>query len=178
MQDVLEMTVSTNYNSQTQRRIRMLKKIRIFLIVGLTMAWIYGISVTVALLTDLNGAATQWLLFFAMFTLPATVLLVLIWRAITRFEREFDYFLTEEGLEICVSINGNRSKRLLWIKRSSMLRFGPLDAMPDAPGRVIRATCGSDPVWALDTVEDGFYQRILLQPNEAFRSQLSKFAKQ
>ena len=43
MQDVLEMTVSANYNSQTQRRIRMLKKIRIFLIVGLTMAWIYGI---------------------------------------------------------------------------------------------------------------------------------------
>lgn len=173
--DVLEMTVSRGYDNQTGRRIRLLKGIRAVLILGLVLAWIFGISIAAALVSEMSGAATRWMLFFAMFTIPAATLLILVWRAIRKLTKEFDYLLNEEGLEIDTSLGGTRRKPLVRIRRGCMVAFGRQAELPPARGKVILAACGQEDLWALDTCEDGQPVRILMAPNEAFQRRLRSY---
>lgn len=177
MQEVLEMTAGRGYNPRTMRRVRLLKGIRLALILGLILAWIYGISIAVALVSEMTGAATQWILFFAMFTLPAVTLLILVWRAVNRLTKEFDYLLTGEELEIHSSINGTRRKPLIRVRRSCMTAFGREADLPPARGQVIRAACGREGLWALDVSEEGRQIRILMEPNADFQRRLAAYVK-
>ena len=170
------MTVSGNYGGETLRRIRLLKWIRIILVMGLAMTWTYGIAVAAAFVTDLSGAATQWLLFFAMFTMPATVLLILVWKAISRLTLEFDYVLTDDVLEICSSTNGNRRKQLVCVNCARITAFGPVDQMPGFRGRTIRAARSKANLYALDVAGESQNFRILMQPNAVFIQRLTKLS--
>lgn len=175
--EILEMTVSRDYGNRTGRRIRMLKGIRTVLILGLVAARIYGIAIAAALVTELNGAAAQWLMYFGVFTIPAATLLILVWKAVNKLTKEFDYLLTGEYLEIHSSTNGTRRKSMIRVRRGCMMAFGREAEMPPARGQVILAACGRENLWALDVTEEGRNTRILLAPNEDFQRRLTTFVR-
>ena len=95
MEEHIEMTVSACYNQSGMRRIKLLKRLRIALVICLFMAWTYGVSIAAALISEGSGVATRWMLEFVMFTIPATALLILVWAALSRLSRVFDYMLQE-----------------------------------------------------------------------------------
>lgn len=173
---MLEMTVSWVLDTKNDRTIRRLKLFRMLLIVCLAMAWVYGISVAVALLANASGAATLWSLYFMMYTIPAGVVLVLVCHAIARLTREYDYVLTDEALDIFVSTNGTKRKLLIHIDRYNMQSFDKAEDMPVA-GKMIRAACGNHNLWGLDIHRNGSTLRVLLQPNEIFRQKLTAYVK-
>lgn len=177
MMEVLEMTASRSYDTRTGRRIRLLKRIRTVLILGLAAAWIYGIAIAAALVTELNGAATGWLVYFGMFTIPAVTLLILVCWAVRKLTKEFDYLLTGEELEIYSSTNGTRRKLVARVRRGDMVAFGRETDLPPARGQVIVAGCGRENLWALDVTEDGHNTRILLAPNEDFQHRLKAYVR-
>ena len=177
MQTVLEMTASPVYTGRAARRLRLLKLLRLALAVCLIMSWIYGIAVTVAFLQEFDGRATQWLLFFAMFTIPATALLIMVCLALHRFNREYDYLLQDDLLEIFVSNGHNRRKLLTQINCHSIVAFAPAAQAKTHTGRILRAIAGSAEVWALDVRHEGQTVRVLLQPNDAFCKQLKTYVK-
>ena len=176
MNETLEITVCSCYDKNGDRKIRMLRLLRISLIVCLFMSWTYAIAVAAAFVQEGSGAATQWLLFFAMFTMPATVLLILVWKAISRLTLEFDYVLTDDVLEICSSTNGNRRKQLVCVNCARITAFGPVDQMPGFRGRTIRAARSKANLYALDVAGESQNFRILMQPNAAFIQRLTKLS--
>lgn len=177
MQHILEMTVSPVYTGRVARRLRLLKLLRTALAACLAMSWIYGIAVAVAFLEDFDGSASHWLLFFVMFTIPATALLVMACLALRRFNREYDYLLQDDLLEIFVSNGNNRRKLLTQINCRSIVTFSPVSQAGSHHGRTIRAVAGAAKAWALDVRHDGQTVRVLLQPNEAFCKQLKTYVK-
>lgn len=177
MQTVLEMTASPAYTGRAVRRLRLLKLLRVALAACLIMSWIYGIAVTVAFLQEFDGRATQWLLFFSMFTIPATALLVMVCLALHRFNREYDYLLQDDLLEIFISNGHNRRKLLTQINCHSIVAFAPIAQAKPHPGRSIRAVAGSAQAWALDVRHEGRIVRVLLQPDEIFRRKLAAYVK-
>ena len=177
MQQILEMTVSPVYTGRAAGRLRLLKLLRLALTVCLIASWIYGIAVTVAFLQEFDGRATQWLLFFIMFTIPATALLAMVWLALRRLTGEFDYCLDADALEIYTYHRGGKRKLLARINCRSIVFFGPLQHAPSHQGRTIRAAAGSGKVWALDVRHEGQTVRVLLQPNEAFCNRLQTYVK-
>lgn len=174
--DVLEMTVSRALDTQNDRMIKRLKLFRNLLLSCLAVAWIYGVSVAAAFLEDTNGAATRWILYFDMYTIPAIVMLGLICYAIARLTREYDYALSDEAMDIFVSTYGTRRKLLIHADRHSFLAFGKVEDLPVVT-KTIRAACGDHDLWGLDIRRNGERSRILLQPNEAFRRRLTTYTK-
>lgn len=177
MQTILEMTVSPVYTRRADRRLQLLKLLRIVLSAVLISSWIYGIFIAAAFLQQTDGKATQWLLFFVIFTIPATVLLILVWRALRRFYREYDYLLQDHCLEIYVSVNPGHRKLLTQINCHAIVAFAPLSQASKHDGPIIRAIVGSAEVWALDVRHEGQTVRVLLQPNEAFCHRLKSHLK-
>lgn len=177
MQTVLEMTAGPAYTGRAARRLRLLKLLRLALTVCLIMSWIYGIAVTVAFLQEFDGRATQWLLFFSMFTIPATALLVMVCLALRRLTGEFDYFLDADTLAIYTYHGGGKRKLLTQINCHSIVAFAPIAQAKPHTGRSIRAVAGSGQAWALDVRHEGQIVRVLLQPNEAFCKQLKTYLK-
>lgn len=177
MQTVLEMTASPTYTGRAERRLRLLKLLRLALAVCLSMSWIYGIAVTVAFLQEFDGRATQWLLFFTMFTIPATVLLVMVCLALRRLTGEFDYFLDADTLAIYTYYGSGKRKLLTQINCHSIVAFAPIAQAKPHTGRSIRAVAGSGQVWAMDVRHEGQIVRVLLQPNEIFRRKLAAYVK-
>ena len=175
MQTVLEMTASPVYTGRAVRRLRLLKLLRVALAACLIMSWIYGIAVTVAFLQEFDGRATQWLLFFSMFT--ATALLVMVCLALRRLTGEFDYFLDADTLAIYTYYGSGKRKLLTQINCHSIVAFAPIAHAKPHTGRSIRAVAGSAQAWALDVRHEGRIVRVLLQPNEAFCKQLKTYVK-
>lgn len=177
MNDILEMTISPSYTAQGAQRLRLLKLLRVALAVCLILSWIYGISVAVALLQQADGTATQWILFFGIFTIPATALLILVHRALARLTREYDYCLEEDVLEIHASNGKSKRKLLLRVNCFTVTAFVPLSTAAEGRFKVIRAALGQNDLWALDFRDEEQKVRVLLQPNEDFRKRLMSYTR-
>ena len=177
MQQVLEMTACPVYTGRAQRRLRLLKLLHLTLTACLVLSWTYAIAVTVAFLQEFDGRATQWLLFFIMFTIPASTLLVMVHLALRRLNRAYDYCLESDALEIYTYSGGGKRKLVALVNCHSMTAFTPLSQAERHDGRTIRAVAGTAEVWALDVRHEGQTVRVLLQPNEAFCKQLKTYVK-
>ena len=171
------MTVSPVFTGRAAGRLRLLKLLRLALVACLILSWTYAIAVTVAFLQEFDGRATQWLLFFIMFTIPASALLVMVHLALRRFSRAFDYFLDADTLEIYTYHGGAKRKLLTQINCHSIVAFAPIAQAKPHTGRPIRAVAGSGQVWAMDVRHEGQIVRVLLQPNEIFRRKLAAYVK-
>lgn len=176
MDELLEMTVTACYNQKSAQRIRMLKLLRIALLICLFMAWTYGIAVAAAFVQEESGAATLWMLQFVMFTIPATVVLILAWVALNKLSRVYDYCMEGDCLEIWNS-KGSRRKLVVQINCCSMTAFSPEETAPAHTGRVISAAVSMCDRWVLDVRHEGFIVRVLLQPNEEFIQRLKKYVR-
>jgi ABC-type proline/glycine betaine transport system permease subunit len=177
MQQVLEMSASPVYTGRAQRRLRLLKLLHLALIASLILSWTYGIAVTVAFLQEYDGRATQWLLFFVMFTIPATALLIMVHLALRRLNRAYDYCLDSDTLEVYTYCGGAKRKLVTMVNCHSIVAFAPVSQADPHSGRTIRTVAGSNEVWALDVRHEGQIVRLLLQPNEAFQKQLKTYVK-
>lgn len=177
MNDILEMTVSPSYTAQGARRLRLLKLLRVALAVCLILSWIYGVSVAAAFIQRSDGTATQWILFFGIFTIPATLLLILVHRALTRLTREYDYCLEEDILEIHASNGKSKRKLLLRVNCFTVTAFAPLSNAAEGRFKVIRAALGQNDIWALDFRDEEQRVRVLLQPNENLRKRLASYTR-
>ena len=177
MEEKLEMILSPCYNEQNARRIRLLKLLRIALVICLFMAWTYGIAVAAAFARESSGAATLWMMEFVIFTIPATVLLILVWIALIRLNRVYEYILWNDRLELW-SCRGDRHRKLLAeIQCRSLAAFAPVDEAEEHHGRVIRAVVDPHDHWALDVRHEGQTVRVLLQPNPEFIRRLKQYEK-
>ena len=177
MQQVLEMTASPVYTGRAQRRLRLLKLLHLALTACLILSWTYAIAVTVAFLQEYDGRATQWLLFFIMFTIPATALLIMVHLALRRLNRAYDYCIDSDTLEVYTYSGGEKRKLVTLVNCHSMTAVSPLSQADHHDGRTIRAVAGAAEVWALDVRHEGQIVRLLLQPNEAFQKQLKTYVK-
>lgn len=175
--DIMEMTLSPSYTLNAVRRLRLLKLLRIVLLGCLVLSWTYGISVAAALIQQASGAATHWILFFVIFTIPATALLILVHLALVRLTREYDYCLTDDILEVYVSNGKNKRKLLLQINCFTITAFLPASEAAAPEGKVMRAILGKNDLWALDFRDEERKIRVLLQPNEVFCRKLTAYTK-
>lgn len=172
----MEMTVSACYNGESARRLRLLKLLRIALVICLFMAWTYGIAVAAAFLQETSGAATIWILQFVMYTIPATILLALVWIALRRLTRSYDYCLSDDQLEIWDSRGENSRRLMLQINCFSIASFSPEEDAPIHQGREMRAVVSKNDRWALDVRHEGQTVRVWLQPNEELVRILKSYA--
>ena len=177
MDEMMEMTVSACYNGESARRLRLLKLLRIALILCLFMAWTYGVAIAAALVQEESGAATVWMLQFAMYTVPATVLLILVWIALHRLTRSFDYCLSGDQLEIWDS-RGEKNRRLLvQINCFSIVAFAPEETAAACRGAVVQATVSKYDRWALDVRHEGQTVRVWMQPNGELAERLKGYVR-
>ena len=176
MDKTLEITVSACYNQSSTRRIRLLKLLRIALAACLFMAWTYGIAVAAAFLQEGNGAATLWMLEFVIFTIPATVLLILVCIALWKLTRVYEYCLEDDTLEIWNS-GANRRKLVAQINCFSIASLAPEASAPHHVGRVIHAEVNRQHRLALDVRHEGSIVRVWLQPNAVLTERLEKYIK-
>lgn len=178
MEEHIEMTVSACYNQSGMRRIKLLKRLRIALVICLFMAWTYGVSIAAALISEGSGVATRWMLEFVMFTIPATVLLILVWVALSRLSRVFDYVLQEDQLEIWNCKNESRRALVAQINCFSLICVCPEESAPAFQGRRIDATVSKYDRWVLDVRHEGFTVRVFLQPDEELAKKLKSYVQQ
>lgn len=178
MDDYIEMTVSACYNAEGSRRIRQLKLLRIALILCLFMAWTYGLAIAAAFVQDGSGMATVWMMRFVAYTIPATVLLILVWYGLHKLSRSFDYCLHNDQLEVWNSRNDTKRKLVVQINCFSLATACPEEKAPACQGRLIDATVSKYDRWALDVRHEGQLVRVLIQPNEELMQRLAYYVSQ
>ena len=174
MDKTLEITVSASYNRSSARRIRLLKLLRIALAACLFMSWTYGIAVAAAFVQEGSGAATLWMLQFVIFTIPATVFLILVCIALGKLTRVYEYCLEGDTLEIWNS-GANRRKLVAQINCFSIVSLAAEADAPDHVGRVIHAEVSKHHRCALDVRHDGQIVRIWLHPDDSLLHCLKKY---
>ena len=175
MDECIEMTVSACYNGEGVRRIRLLKLLRITLVICLFMAWTYGMAVAAAFVQEGSGAATLWMMQFVIYTIPATVLLILVWIVLHRLSRTYDYCLQDDKLEIWDSKGEKTRKLVAQINCFSIAAMSPEASAASYQGRMIQAAVSKNDRWALDVRHEGQIVRVLLQPNEALAQKLKSY---
>ena len=176
MNETLEITVCSCYDKNGDRKIRMLRLLRIALIVCLFMSWTYAIAVAAAFVQEGSGAATLWMLQFVIFTIPATAVLVAVCLALGRLNRSFDYRLESDRLEIWNSKLDCR-KLVVSVNCFSIAALAPETEAGEHHGRLIHAWVNKRGRWILDVRHEGQIVRILWQPTKELINILEKYMK-